>query len=107
MQNLSVDEERLHYLANRVTELTTHRTNFRELGDIALEVMMARLKIEELLDTKPKKDQRAHLNRTLRELKEVEKSIVRMYVLQSLEQQHAVNPFLSYVRKRQLWENVR
>lgn len=106
MQKSVFRDERLRYLANRVTELTTHRANLRELGDIALEVMMSRLKVEESLGHKPHKDERTRLNRTLRQLKDVERNIVRIYVLQSLGQRHRINPFVSYMYKRQTpWES--
>ena len=105
MQKTTFDNERVRYLTNRVAEMATRSANLRELGDVALEVMMTRLRVEESLAHKPKKEERVHLKRALRQLKDVERDIVRAYVLQSLGRRAPINPFLSYMNKRDsLWE---
>jgi hypothetical protein len=105
MQKTVFDDERLRYLTSRVTEATRRSANLRELGDMALEVMMERLRVEEQLTHKPKKEERTRLKRMLRHLKDAERGIVRVYILQSLGRKSALNPFLNYMYKRDaLWE---
>jgi DNA-directed RNA polymerase specialized sigma subunit len=53
----------------------------RELGQIALEVLIARRTIEDVIENKPQIEQKEIITEALRVVKELERSVVQLYFL--------------------------
>jgi len=75
------DAERLQYLARLVAEMHVHGVDIGKLGNIALELLVTRSKIEEIVEGKFPRAQRERAKKTLLELKDLEKSLVSLYAM--------------------------
>jgi hypothetical protein len=94
-------EDRLKYLANQITAMFSGATTTEQLGTIALEIMVSRENAEETISGKASLEDKKRAQKTLEQLKEIEKNIVRVYILNRLEHpQGKKTPFIDYVMSK-------
>jgi hypothetical protein len=94
-------EDRLKYLANQITAMFSGATTTEQLGTVALEIMVARENAEETISGKSSQEDKERAQRTLEQLREIEKNIVRLYILNRLEYpQGKKTPFIDYVMSK-------
>jgi len=97
----SFTDERLRYLANRIAEMTLGISKVSQLGDIALEILIAREDAEEKLKGNYSQEEKEKAKKTLEDLRKLEKSVVRLYLLTKLGQPYKKKtPFLEYMLKK-------
>jgi len=91
-------EDRIKYLASQIAGMFIRSVRSEQLGNIALEVIVAREAAEEIIKGKYSREDKEKAQKTLKELKEMEKNIVRLYFLTKFgSARPKKTPFLDYV----------
>lgn len=102
MLEMDTTEQRLNYLSNRLINMYMTGTNVGELGDIAIEIMMTRVNLEEILDGDYPKDEKKNAKKMLLKLKEVERRAVSLFLMSRIagaKTSETLSPFFSYIRQ--------
>lgn len=81
-----LDEKRLQYLSNQIASMHFQGVDHRSLADIALEVLVTRAELENIVkERKYPKQRRERAKKNIESLKELEKSLVSLYFLGKLK----------------------
>lgn len=97
---LTYDATRLEYLANKVAELTFDPRTRDNLGELALEVLIEREKLEEILESDTTKENKKKAIDGLKRLRSLEKSIVKLYLLSIFSGKKSQSPFMNYIMSK-------
>jgi len=92
------DEGRLRYLASQIANLATGDFTPDQLGNIALEILVVRNKVENVLE-KGSKEEKKRAKKVLEQLKQLETSVIQLYILGKLRKQRSENLFLDYLTR--------
>ena len=92
------DEGRLQYLASQIASLAVDSFTPDQLGNIALEILVFRNKVENVLE-KGSKEEKKRAKKALEQLKRLEASVIQLYILSRLRRQRSENLFLDYLTK--------
>jgi len=91
-------EDRLNYLAGQIAGMFSGHVKPEKLGNIALEVMVARENVEEIIKGKYSAKEKRVAKKNLEHLKDIEKNIVRLYFLEKFGSTNVKkSPFLNYM----------
>lgn len=95
-----LDLEKLQFFASRVTGMAaTSRLNVATLGRLALETIMMRRAVEETLDDKnATEDETRKAKEALGLLRDLERDIVRLYLIAGQRSKEAAVPYTAYHR---------
>lgn len=101
MSELTNIGQRLEYLANRLTSMYVSRIDGRQLGNIAIEIMMTRVNIEHVLDGSISRTEKRKAKKLLQKIKEIEKRTVSLFLLTEVAKARTsdtLTPFYDYVK---------
>ena len=87
---------RIGTLRNRITVMYTHGTSPKELGDAALEILIARNEVESMLEKDPKN---AKIREVIRQLRQLEKALISLYVMKQLGKASQL-PYSDYLNRQ-------
>lgn len=79
-----VSEDRLLHLSRQVARMRLKGVNRRVLAEIALETLVTRIEMENIVKQKISKEQKKIVRKNLGRLEDLEKSIVSLYFLGKL-----------------------
>src|SRR4030067_2849628 len=84
--------KRIEYLRSRVAELYSSGSSSCELGNVALELLAARNDLETKSSKLPKEDLKKYMN----SLRELEKTVISLYILNvlSTKKRHGIEDYL-------------
>lgn len=101
MSEINPKLERIDYLANRITEMTLGEVRPSNLGNIAIELLVARERAEEKLEGNYSENEKEEAQETLKQIKALEKNVIRLYFLSTLkgETRGKMHPFDRMVAK--------
>jgi hypothetical protein len=94
-------KERINYLSGQVAGMFSGGISLGQLGNVALEVMVAKENAEEIIEGKYSEQEKKTAQVTIEQLREIEKNIVRLYVFATLERpQNKKGVFLDYLARK-------
>lgn len=92
---------KLDYLRGRIAIMYEKGVDAKELGDIALELLIRRNEVEHRLDENPTSEIKKEIRQTLDALRELEKAIISVYMLNRLSgKKEFQSPYLDYMSRR-------
>jgi len=101
-----ISEERLLYLSRQVTHMHVSGVDRRELAEIALETLVTRLELEQMIQQEQLPGtQKQSIERNLKRLAELEKGIVSLYFIGRLRgERWADGSIFNSIMKRYTFE---
>lgn len=94
------NKEKLQHLASQIARLSMGVVQANQLGYIALEILIMRNKVEDVLEKKVSKQERAEAKKALEQLRRLEKSIIQLYLISRFRKQSSNDLFLDYISQR-------
>lgn len=102
------ETERLQYIAALLTDMQLHGVDIERLGNIALELLVSRRKIEDVLEGNYPEDQKNYAKKMLLRIKDLEKSIVSLYAIGRLRgEKWTEHPLFDYIMRGYDYERRR
>jgi hypothetical protein len=89
----------LDHLRGRIAAAYQKGRDPKELGDIALELLVRKTEIERKLDESPTFASKKEIEGTLEGLRELEKTIVSLYMLNRLRKDKPADSFLDFISR--------
>jgi len=93
------DNSRLEKLSNEVSELLIFPSKKADLGQLALEILIEREKLEDMVEKGPKHEKKK-AKEQLKKLKEIQKSIVKLYIVSMLKGKGQKNNYMNYIMSK-------
>jgi len=93
-------ETRIDYLLTRVAEMASNPLKRTNLGQLALELLIEREKLEQIIESDSPEAEKQLAGEALRKLREVEKSIVRMHLFLMLSGKSSKDNFMNYIMSK-------
>ncbi len=92
---------KLDHLRGKIASSYGQGMSTKELGDIALELLLLRNEVHHQLDENPTLDQKQEIHKTIEELHELERVIVSLYMLRGMKTTDEPLPnFADYFTRR-------
>lgn len=93
-------KERIQYLASQIASLSLGKFQRGQLGNIALEILIMRSRVESVLEQKGSQAEQRRARKALEQVKQLEKSVVQLYLLARLQREGSEDLFLDYLTRR-------
>lgn len=93
-------QEKLRHISNKLAYMYTRGVDDRELGFTALEIVVARNAVEEILEGNRPRAEKKFATEISKRIRELEKSLISLYAIGRLKGEKWVDvPFINYIMR--------
>ena len=97
---IKYDDSRIDYLTNQLAEITLDSSKQINLGRLALEILLIREGLEEILESDVSEEKLEKAKGDLKKLRELEKSVVKIYILSMVSGKQNKSNFMNYLMSK-------